>query len=158
MSKEIVDNPEPSRTPKRYRRFLLYEHTEMFNEQLQVRHITPLTHPHAVELFAGDGPGTYLLWKRNWQPENMLRIDYEKSPTPLEPAATPWLYINLRQLTYSILNHSIPDIPPQLSHSFDIVIATYASDDAGLLHPMIVETVVNYFAAPSAWICTLGSR
>lgn len=140
-----------------YREFFLRYRAEFENE-LDKSGITPATHQTAAELFAGNGPVTHILGERLWIPNNMLRVDIARTPTPLDPISTPWLYINLQTLAHKIHAGNIPNEVLPYQHAFDIVTATFPITEKGPLPYAVVKTVTAFFAKPSAWTYIYGGK
>ena len=88
---------------------------------LAENHITPDTHPHAVELFTGDGAGALGIFESGWHPSAITCIDHRVSDSPLVPGAR-FHYVDLRCILENDPD-SIDTITAGMAGQFDVVVA-----------------------------------
>lgn len=151
MSEIIISNSGLNEDP--YRDFSYRIQEENFRHSLfgQLMHerVTPITHPKAVDLCAGDGCLARILVDNGWKEANLTCIDRYKSPTPLVPDAR-WFYWDLEQLYLHLERRlSLPEEVLSFRHQFDIAmlwLGGFGLGESGR------ELLCKYFVKPKGYI------
>ena len=122
MGELIIENPVNNGNFYRRYAFESLHFRPNFYRFLDLKEITPKTHPKVVDLCAGDGSISKLLTDKGWNPRDLTCVDLYKSPTPLVNGVT-WRYWDLEELADHL--KILRDIPAQildLQNTFDFVV------------------------------------
>ena len=113
--------------------------------------ISPVTHPKAIDLFAGNGSVARLLSEGEWKEENIVCVDLCQPKNPLVERAQ-WCYWDLIQLLKAISHpESIPEEISQFRRCFDIVAIAQ-----GPITSSDVEVLGGYFKSKDGVIIPIG--
>lgn len=133
----------PEMNPDNLRRYTYtdYEFRNFLDVMLQMRGVTPDSHPTLVDLAAGDGSMSAIFAERGWREKNMLCVDRYESPSPLVNNAT-WYYLDLLDLASDIeQGKRLPREVEKMKGAFDIVTIMQVP-----FRRYDEETLWNYFA------------
>ncbi len=152
--KVTIENPELNPIDQGLRRWT-YElgnrTKKRFVEHLKEDGVTPLTHPKAIDLCAGDGSMAQILIENGWSPKNITCVDQFVTKTPLADGAK-WKYINLGALASSLKIEE--DLEPeivQMKGNYDIV--TLVQGHMGRVEE---QAIVKFFTKPNGFSFHLG--
>lgn len=124
MSEIIMDAPGINTMSIELRAFSYREGSSLIGEVEQYmkrKNISPISHPLAVDICAGDGSGARILVDHKWEAQNITCIDRYQSPVPLVNGAT-WLYWDVQALARHLLaERPLPTRVEALRNKFDIV-------------------------------------
>lgn len=129
---------------------------DILKETLDSRHATPQSHPHALELFAGDGPIAGMLHEWGWQ--DITCADLYLPKKPLAPKGSTWIFLDLAEVIER-LNHGgdLNEIN-FLKNEFDIVTATFPRNkhDAVSFDRDDLKELTNFFSRPDGVVFVAG--
>ena len=124
MTEIVIAHPELNTTWEQYYRRFSYTDRDRkeFRQNLSRAGISPITHPVAADLCAGDGTYAKMLVDNGWDARKITCIDVYQSPTPWLPD-TSWKYWNLAQLHLALVEgRELPEEVKVLKGSFDLVV------------------------------------
>jgi hypothetical protein len=151
FSPEIVI-ANPRLNTDSYRRWSYGSDPEGFRSVLAIKGITPISHPKAVDLCAGDGSFARMLVENGWNEEDITCVDRFHTTTPLVSQST-WLYWDLRALASAVMQQlPIPTEVASYRHQFDVAVLMQGEKmDWGE-----EDIVCEYLVRPGGYIHTLS--
>lgn len=136
----------PKLNTNHYRQYVYNEnHKNYVAWLLQNEHITHKTHPHVLDLCAGNLSGSWIFSQLSWSRFNITAIDIDR-PNPKILHGVRVLYVDVNAFGEALMHKEriIPKILKPLEHHFNIVLESYAT-----AKPRLINKVVQYFLAPN---------
>ena len=146
----FIENPPENEVPIWYRRAVLRDNlTDIFHRNLKRSKITPESHPKVLELFAGDGPLADELHQLGWR--DITCVDRAKSPDPIAPKDTQWLYINLWSTAFGLKTGNDISKLESMRNRYNIVTATFAIDETVIMSHRDIDALCDFFLAENGF-------